>query len=140
MNWYIEKIENIRRLPPRYSCCGDDCAVCPRFLAETEEELRETAEFWHKAGWRDRVVAEEEIRCRGCGTRDSCAFMILSCMQDRQIDDCKRCPEYPCGKIADMLRRSDIKEGQCRAVCGDPAEWEMLKRAFYEKRENLAIP
>ena len=137
MKWYQDRLNELKALPQRYSCCGDDCAVCPRFLAATEEELRETAEFWHKVGWRERVVTGEEIRCRGCGTRGSCAFMILPCMREHQTDDCKKCPEYPCEKISEMLRCSDIKKSECRACCDDPDEWKMLKRAFYEKRKNL---
>lgn len=139
MKWYIEKLNEIRQSPPIYTCCGDDCAACPRYLAATEEELRETAKFWHRVGWRDHAVSGDEIRCRGCGTRGSCAFMILPCVKEHQLTGCKECPEYPCGKIDDMLRRSDIKEQECKACCADEAEWEMLKRAFYEKRRNLDL-
>lgn len=139
MKWYTERFAELEKKEPKYSCCGDDCAVCPRFLASTEEELHETAEFWHRVGWRDRVVTNEEIRCRGCGTRGSCAFMILPCMREKGVEDCKNCGEYPCGKITDMLRGSDIKEKQCAACCDDPKEWAMLKRAFYEKKKNLDL-
>ena len=138
MDWYRNKADVIGQLPPVYSCCGDDCAVCPRFLAATDEELRETAEFWHRVGWRDRVVANDEIRCKGCGTRGACAFMILPCMREHGVDDCGKCGEYPCEKIREMLRLSDIKENECRACCDDPAEWALLKRAFYAKRQNLS--
>lgn len=139
MKWYIERLAELEKLEPRYSCCGDDCAVCPRFLASTEDELQETAEFWHRVGWRDHVVSNEKIRCKGCGTRGSCAFMILPCMREKNVEDCKNCGEYPCGKIVDMLRGSDIKEKQCAACCDDPKEWTMLKRAFYEKKKNLDL-
>lgn len=30
---------------PIISVCGDDCAVCPRYLAKTDEELKRVAEY-----------------------------------------------------------------------------------------------
>ena len=39
MKWYQERLASLRDAAPVYSVCGDDCAVCPRFLARTEEEL-----------------------------------------------------------------------------------------------------
>lgn len=137
MRWYLERLEEMEKAQPVYSVCGDDCAVCPRYLARTEEELYQTAVFWHQVGWRDRVVSNEEIRCRGCGTRQSCAFMLLPCLQEKGHEWCPECGEYPCGKIGDMLARSAEKEEMCRRACGDERMFAMLKRAFYEKEKNL---
>ncbi len=137
MKWYEARLRELEKTEPVYSVCGDDCAVCPRYLAETEKELRETAEFWLKAGWRDRVVSNEEIRCGGCGSRGTCAFMLLPCLQDHNVGACADCPEFECGRIADTLKRSAEKERQCRAACGSGAEFAMLRRAFYEKEKNL---
>ena len=50
MKWYTDKLKALERVEPIISVCGDDCAVCPRFLARTEEELHETALFWVHAG------------------------------------------------------------------------------------------
>ena len=50
MKWYLEGLEQLERAEPVITVCGDDCAVCPRYLAQTEEELRETAVFRHRAG------------------------------------------------------------------------------------------
>ncbi len=101
-------------------------------MASTEKEPRETAEFRYRAGWRDRVVSNGEIRCGGCGSRRSCAFMILPCMKEKGVSACKDCAEYPSGKIVDMFRRLEIKETECRTDCGDSGEWELPKHAFYE--------
>ena len=137
MKWYADRLQALAETPPVYSVCGDDCAVCPRYLAETEDELRQTAEFWAKAGWRDRVVSNDEIRCGGCGSRGTCAFMLLPCLKSHQVKSCRECPEFACEKIADMLRRSAEKERQCRAACESEAEFAMLRRAFYAKEDNL---
>ena len=44
MKWYEDRIPELEKAPPVISVCGDDCGVCPRYLARTEEELHETAE------------------------------------------------------------------------------------------------
>ena len=139
MQWYIDHLEELAQAAPILSVCGDDCAVCPRYLAKTEEELHQTAIFWHRAGWRDHVVTNEEIRCAGCGTRDSCAFMLMPCLREKGLDRCTDCGEHPCGKIASMLVRSAQKEAQCHAACGEERFFAMMKRAFYEKEKNLGL-
>ena len=45
MKWYADRLRVLDDIEPVISICGDDCAVCPRFLARTEEELHETAPF-----------------------------------------------------------------------------------------------
>ena len=45
MKWYINQLAALENAAPIISVCGDDCAVCPRYLAQTEEELHETAVF-----------------------------------------------------------------------------------------------
>lgn len=137
MKWYSDRLKELEKAEPVYSVCGDDCAVCPRRLARTDEELRETAVFWKNAGWRDRLVSGEEIRCAGCGSRGTCSFMLLPCIEAHGVASCRECGAYPCEKIADMLRRSEEKKKQCEAACGHPAEFAMLCRAFYEKEQNL---
>ena len=137
MKWYRERLKELAQAEPVYSVCGDDCAVCPRHLARTEDELRETAEFWMKAGWRDHIVSNSEIRCSGCGSRGTCSFMLIPCLREHRVSACRECPEYPCEKIAEMLSRSAEKEKQCRAACENEAEFGMLQRAFYHKEHNL---
>ena len=137
MKWYIDRLGELERATPVYSACGDDCAVCPRFLARTEEELRETAEFWRRAGWRDRVVGSDEIRCAGCGSRPACAFMLLPCMRGRGVSACRECPEFECDKVRTAYARSEEKRRQCERACESPEEFRMLCRAFYEKEKNM---
>ncbi len=137
MKWYRERLSELAKAEPIYSVCGDDCAVCPRYLAKTDEELRETAEFWCRAGWRDRVVTNEEIRCAGCGSRPTCSFMLLPCVKEHGVERCSRCGKYPCGKIHATLASSESKKHQCRAACESDEEFAMFVRAFYEKEKHL---
>lgn len=46
----------------KITLCGDNCIECPRYNAHSEEELRKVAELWHRVGWRDCIVSNEEIR------------------------------------------------------------------------------
>ena len=138
MKWYEDRLKELAAAEPVYSVCGDDCAVCPRYLARSDKELRETAEFWMKAGWRDRIVSNDGIRCRGCGTRGTCSYMLLPCVQEHGVKACRECAGYPCEKIRKMLANSAMKEAQCRAACSSEREFAMLRRAFYEKEKNLA--
>ncbi len=137
MKWYIEKLEELKNAKPIYSVCGDDCAVCPRFVASTDEELHETALFWKKVGWRDRVLSNEEIKCTGCGCRPNCSFMILPCTKEHGVNHCKDCGDFICDKVKSMFEKSSIKKEQCKKACESQEEFEMLCRAFYEKEKNL---
>lgn len=137
MKWYIEKLKDIENNKPVISACGDDCAVCPRYIAKTDEELHETAAFWHKIGWRDRIVSNEEISCEGCGSRPTCSFEILPCREEKNVKSCKECREFCCEKIRLIIKDSEIKESAFKAMCKNGEEFRLLKRAFYEKRKNL---
>ena len=137
MKWYIDRLEELEHVAPILSVCGDDCAVCPRRLAQTEEELYETAVFWHRAGWRDHVVSNDEIKCTGCGCRPTCSFRLLPCVRSHGVSACWACPEFECEKIREMLALSDEKRRQCERACESPEVFRMLSRAFYEKERNI---
>ena len=137
MKWYIDRLKSLESAEPIISVCGDDCAVCPRYLAQTVEELHETAVFWYRAGWRDRVVSNDEIRCTGCGCRPACSFMLLPCTRAHGVGACRDCPEFECDKVRDTYERSEAKKRQCESACDSPEEFRMLCRAFYEKERNM---
>lgn len=137
MKWYREKLSELEGKTPVISVCGDDCAVCPRYVARTEEELRETAEFWYKAGWRDHVVSNEEIICRGCGSREMCSFMLLPCTKEHGVSMCRECPEFECDKVRHTYESSYVKKEQCKNVCESDEEFQMICRAFYNKEQNM---
>ena len=137
MKWYINRLAELENAAPIISVCGDDCAVCPRYLAQTEEELHETAVFWYQAGWRDRVVSNEEIRCTGCGCRPTCSLMLLPCTWEHHVSACRECDQFECEKVQKTYARSEEKKRQCQQACESPEEFRMLCRAFYEKEKNM---
>ncbi len=61
----------------KIALCGDNCIECPRYNAHTEEELKAVAELWHKVGWRECVVSNEEIACSGCFLHKQCTYQLI---------------------------------------------------------------
>ena len=60
----------------------------------------------------------------------------MECTKAHNVEKCNQCGEFPCGKISDMLERSEKYERKCRDVCSDE-ELELLTKAFFNKENNL---
>ena len=124
------------------AACGNDCSVCPRYTAppyeKTGEELQHTAELWMKIGYRDHVVTNDEIACSGCRPENRCRYRVIKCCAEKGIKTCAACPAYPCETMRECFAVTRSFEPKCREVCSD-AEYEILKRAFFEKEQNLLI-
>jgi len=119
-----------------YSFCGDDCSVCPRYTAHTEAELERVAELWHRAGWRNRILPAEEMKCSGCSLDKECGFHLVECIKEHAVEKCNQCEEYPCEKIRNVLHKMEQSMERCKEVCSAD-EFAVLKKAFFEKRDNL---
>lgn len=120
----------------KITLCGDNCLACPRYLARTSDELHAVAQLWHKVGWRDCVVSNEEIACAGCSSHKTCTYGLVDCIRRHGVEKCNQCSEFPCGKINAMLERSAAYQQECREVC-TAQEYAMLEKAFFNKEDNL---
>lgn len=120
----------------KITLCGDNCLICPRYTAHTEEELKRTAELWAKIGWRDTVVSMDEIKCAGCSSHKSCTYGLVDCTRAHGVKKCNQCKLFPCHKIRDMLNQSKEYQEQCKKVC-TAKEYQILKASFFNKEENL---
>lgn len=122
------------------AACGNDCSVCPRYVVhpyeKSEEELRHTAELWMKIGYRDHVVTNEEIACTGCKPENWCRYRVIKCCTEKSIKTCGECPDYPCDQMKECFAVTISFAPKCRQVCTDE-EYEQLRKAFFEKEENL---
>ncbi len=122
------------------AACGNDCAACPRYVAhpfeKTAAELRHTAELWMKIGYRDHVATNDEIACTGCKPENWCRYGVAKCCEERGIKICSDCAEYPCDNIRECFEVTRSFEPMCKRVCTDE-EYAMMKRAFFEKGNNL---
>jgi len=99
--------------------------------------LKHTAELWAKIGYRDHVVTNEEIACTGCKPENWCRYQVVKCCEEKGIQTCAECDAYPCENMKECFRITGSFEPACRRVCTDD-EFGRLKRAFFEKEENLA--
>ena len=122
------------------AACGNDCEACPRYVAhpyeKTEEELRHTAELWMKIGYRDNIVTNEEISCTGCKPDNWCRYNVVKCCFDKGIKTCADCNDYPCINIKECFEVTKSFETKCLRIC-TKEEYQQLKKAFFEKEENL---
>ena len=120
----------------KITLCGDNCLACPRYNARTAREQRAVAELWHRVGWRDHIVTNEEIACSGCSSHKQCTYQLVACTREHRVEKCNQCANFPCGKIKDMLERSAAWQSRCREVCS-AQEYAALAKAFFEKESNL---
>lgn len=122
------------------AACGNDCTACPRYTAspyeKTAEQLHETALLWMKIGYRDHVVSNEEIACHGCKPENWCRYHVIKCCAEKGIKTCAECEDYPCSNMQDCFNVTMSFASKCREVCTYD-EYEHLRRAFFEKKENL---
>ena len=122
------------------AACGNDCSACPRYVAhpyeKTEAELRHTAELWRRIGYRDRIVSNEEISCRGCRPENWCRYHVAGCCEEKRISSCAQCERYPCGNMKECFEVTKSFEPQCREACTGE-EYNRMKKAFFEKEQNL---
>ena len=89
-----------------------------------------------KIGYRDHVVTNEEVACSRCKPENWCRYRVVKCCEDRMIKNCGACAEYPCNNMKECFEVTKSYEPMCRKVCTDE-EYRKLKKAFFEKEENL---
>ena len=120
--------------------CGDNCDLCPRYIAtkrNDKDKLKEVAALWIKAGWRDEVVMIEELECHGCSSVKWCRYdNVRNCAQDKGINNCGECTEYPCSKIIHVFQRTESYAIQCKETCSEE-DFAVLEQAFFLKRNKL---
>lgn len=116
--------------------CGDDCIKCPRYNAHSEEELQKTAELWHRVGWRETIVSNDEIQCTGCSSHKQCTYKLVDCIKIHKVQKCNQCIKFPCDKIIDMLERNKKYQHYCKEICSEE-EYRILESSFFNKEANL---
>ena len=120
--------------------CGDDCTFCLSYIGTKEKDmdlLKKMATILHAIGWRDEVLPPEEIKCDGCTSRTWCEYKIKQCCEDRQIDHCGHCEEYPCAKNKIAFEKNELDIKKCMTVLSDE-DYEMFRKAYFSKKENLS--
>jgi hypothetical protein len=82
--------------------CGLYCGACPVLVANETGQLAETARKWD--------MKPEELVCGGCKSGVECVYCrscrLKACAQDKQIESCVECAEYPCLQLIDFRNDS----------------------------------
>jgi hypothetical protein len=141
------KIPKRGKLLPKLGFCGDNCDICPRYLATQSgdvEQLRKVAALWYKVGLRDRVVSPEELICHGCSStwhsgleRRECAFRtVQECALEKGVENCGKCEDYPCETVSCVFEKVGPFAESIRGRCSKE-EYDCLRKAFFSKKENL---
>lgn len=120
----------------KITLCGDNCLCCPRYTAKNNYELHKTAELWYRMKWRDKIVSVDEIKCGGCSSHKECTYNLVECIKENKVEKCNQCSSFPCGKIDDMLKRSDYYRETAKKICSED-EYALLDAAFFNKKINL---
>lgn len=101
-------------MPRMIARCGFKCHACLAFVGvnKTTENQAKAAKAWKKDY--DLAVPAADIRYNGCLSKDRGGYRFpephcyfSACAQDRGLDNCAGCPEYPCMKLERRMRKCD---------------------------------
>ena len=99
--------------------CGIICSECDAFIAtqnDDDAKRKEVAALWTKES--NVNVKPEDINCDGClattdrlwGYCHTCE--IRKCGQEKGVENCAYCDEYPCYKLEKFFQRSGDRLGR----------------------------
>ena len=92
------------RMENRYDTyCGLYCDACMIMAANKTDKLEDLAQKWN--------MPADQLKCTGCKSAVVSAFCfkcaIKSCAQEKAVEFCFQCNEYPCPKITDFNNDED---------------------------------
>ena len=124
----------------KYAPCGDDCTFCLSYIGTKENDmelLKKMAKILYEIGWRDKILHPDLIKCEGCSIIAICEYGIKECCEEKQIENCGCCEEYPCSKNKVAFEKNELDIKKCRNLLSDK-DFEMFKKAYFSKKENLS--
>ncbi len=108
----------LRNVAKMSSVCGLECESCEILNVPNDPKAaRSVADWFREMGWLkdgegvDYVVTKAPY-CLGCkGDRgvhwsDDC-WILKCCVDERQLDNCGECDEFPCERLQDWSRESE---------------------------------
>jgi hypothetical protein len=94
--------------------CGLDCAECKAFKVTQAHDTEEKKQMAKR--WAEQLKVEfepEDINCEGCKSsvlsgwcRKICK--IRPCAEERKVETCAHCDDYPCEKLKEFLSNEPI--------------------------------
>ena len=95
--------------------CGIDCNECGHYKIGHDLKAAEyLVEYFRSGGWIGENDGAEEILqkvplCRGCWdktnirTYDCANCFLRACCEERQLNHCGECDDFPCGKYIEFV-------------------------------------
>jgi hypothetical protein len=123
----------------KIGCCGDDCNICPRYLATQsgdEKRLEEVAVLWKTVGWWQGKESLKQLTCNGCASITHCDLGIKDCVLEKHIENCGQCPEYPCTRLLAIFEQNKKEKEICQARFF-ARDYQIFLGAFFSKKERL---
>lgn len=103
--------------------CGLDCGVCETYLTtikNDDEERKKIAKEW---GEKYHSNPEpKDINCLGCNSKNGPWYKhcldceIRLCGLEKKIDNCGKCEEYPCEKVAKFIDHVPKAKANCEKI------------------------
>ena len=119
--------------------CGDDCNYCPKYLAtqsNDEARLKEVAAMWRMIGWVNPTDSPGDMTCHGCDIVSICGLGIKECVLEKGVENCGKCPDYPCEKMLEIFENNKREADICRKNLS-AEDFEIFQKAFFSKKERL---
>jgi hypothetical protein len=99
--------------------------------------LEKVKKLWVRLGLRDPALPAQDLVCYGCPPENNCAYSELrACVYGKGIESCGLCEGYPCQIVSAVFEKSERLSPKALSIC-TPDERELLRKAFFSKRENL---
>lgn len=111
----IKKLIQIKKKPNRkpfskenalYSKCGQRCDLCVHYEGTSQEQkqlmISNLNKMWENTDW---SMSCQGCHSENCGCKDCNA---KQCLSNKNLSNCKDCPEYPCIKATSADYRSMI--------------------------------
>ena len=107
----------------RMAACGVDCNECGQYKITSEHNLEEAeglVDWFRSMGWIGENEGAEAVMkkaslCKGCwDIADDCFWKCIggncglrACCEERQIDHCGECGDFPCGRYKEFADGND---------------------------------
>ena len=110
------------------AACGVHCGVCPYFIADKSHDQRLKEKLAASIG-----MKPEQVECEGCNSEAPIFFCktcdIKNCVQEKNMESCAECEEYPCKHIEDYPYKPFIQR----------EKWDVTYRKKHGDQEWLKI-
>jgi len=116
------KSDGIKMMTKMVAYCGLHCDECKAFKAtqmRDYESKKQIAKHWSDQG--EIKFKPEDVDCLGCKSETISGFCrklcsIRPCAEERKVETCAHCDDYPCGKLKEYLSTDPDAAGNLEKI------------------------